>query len=115
MSYRLNLLRLKWCNFKATVTNQKCTNIWKFDFDLLRVELGPYGHFWQNKLKEQLSSAQLIGLYLEWNNFLYATQRHSEKSIDIHCKVTFGFKYRREKEKIWHFPKKVKVQSWIII
>ena len=25
--------------------------------------------------------------------FLYAIHKHSEKRIDIHCKVTFGFKY----------------------
>ena len=25
--------------------------------------------------------------------FLYAIHQHSEKSIDIHCKVSFGFKY----------------------
>ena len=24
---------------------------------------------------------------------LYAIHQHSEKRIDIHCKVTFGFKY----------------------
>ena len=25
--------------------------------------------------------------------FLYAIHQHAEKSIDIHCKVSFGFKY----------------------
>ena len=25
--------------------------------------------------------------------FLYAIHQHSEKRIDIHCQVTFGFKY----------------------
>ena len=25
--------------------------------------------------------------------FLYAIHQHSESRIDIHCKVTFGFKY----------------------
>ena len=25
--------------------------------------------------------------------FLYAINQHSETRIDIHCKVTFGFKY----------------------
>ena len=43
MSYRLRLLGLQLSNHKATVTHQKCTNIWNFDFDPLRVELGPYG------------------------------------------------------------------------
>ena len=28
------------------------------------------------------------------NYFLYAFTKNSEKRIDIHCKVTFGFKYR---------------------
>ena len=57
MSYRLSLLRLQLSSLKATVTHQT------FDFDHLLVELGPYGSlFWQNKLKEQLSCAQLTGL-----------------------------------------------------
>ena len=30
----------------------------------------------------------LVGM----KHFLYAIHRHSEKRIDIHCKVTFGFK-----------------------
>ena len=45
MSYRLSLLRLQLPNLEATVTHQKCTIISKFDFDYLRVELGPYGSF----------------------------------------------------------------------
>ena len=45
MSYRLNLLRLQLSNLKATVTHQKCTIILNFNFDPLRVELGPYGSF----------------------------------------------------------------------
>ena len=43
MSYRHSLLRLQLSNLKATVTPQKCTIISNFDFDPLRVELGPYG------------------------------------------------------------------------
>ena len=30
---------------------------------------------------------------IEMKQFLYAIHQHSEKCIDIHCKVTFGFKY----------------------
>ena len=48
MSYRF-LLRLQLPNLKATVgftvAHQKCTIISNFDFDLLRVELRPYGSF----------------------------------------------------------------------
>ena len=47
-------------NLKATVTHQKCTII--SDFDLLRIELWPYGSFFDDKIKEQLSYAHLIGL-----------------------------------------------------
>ena len=41
-SYRLTLLIFQLSNLKATVTHQKCTIISNFDFDPLRVELGPY-------------------------------------------------------------------------
>ena len=30
---------------------------------------------------------------IEMKQFLYAIHQHSEKRVDIHCKVTFGFKY----------------------
>ena len=30
---------------------------------------------------------------IEIKQFLYAIHQHSEKGIDIHCKVTFGLKY----------------------
>ena len=43
--YRLNLLRLKQSNLKATVRKRKCMNIGNFDFDPLRVKLGTYGSF----------------------------------------------------------------------
>ena len=45
MSYRLSLLRLQLSNLKATVTHQKCMIISNFYFDPLRIELGPYGSF----------------------------------------------------------------------
>ena len=45
MSYRLSLLRLQLSNIKAIVTHQKCMIISNFDFDPLRVELGPYGSY----------------------------------------------------------------------
>ena len=45
MSYRLSRLRLQLSSLKATVTHQKRTIISNFDFDPLRVELGPYGSF----------------------------------------------------------------------
>ena len=38
----------------------------------------------------------LIGI----KQFLYAIHQHSEKRIDIHCKVTFGFKYSLPKTDI---------------
>ena len=48
-------------------------------------------------LKQQIQRAivmcaidlSVIGM----KQFLYAIHQHSEKHIDIHCKVTFGFKY----------------------
>ena len=35
--------------------------------------------------------------FIGMKQFLYATHQHSERGIDIHCKVTFGFKYRTGK------------------
>ena len=35
----------KLSNLKAIVTQQKCMNIWNFNFDPFHVELGPYGYF----------------------------------------------------------------------
>ena len=48
MSYRPSLLRSQLSNLKATVTHHKCTIISNFDFDPLRVELGPYGSFFDD-------------------------------------------------------------------
>ena len=94
MSYRLSLVRLQLSNLKATVTNQKCMIISNFDFDPLRVELGPYGFLFLTKQTQRTTVMwaidwSLIGM----KQFLYAIQQHSEKRIDIHCKVTVGFKY----------------------
>ena len=59
MFYRLGLLKLQLSKLKARVTNQMCTIISYFDFDPLRVELGPYGSFFdETNSKEQLSCAQ---------------------------------------------------------
>ena len=88
MSYRLSLLRLQLSNLKATVTHQKCTIISNFDFDPLSVKLGPYGSFFDETVVICTIDWSLIGM----KQFLYAIRQHSEKRIDIHCKVTFGFK-----------------------
>ena len=45
MFYRLSLLRLQLSNLNTTATHRKYTIISNFDFDPLRVELGPYGSF----------------------------------------------------------------------
>ena len=94
MSYRLILLRLLLSNLNATVTHQKCTIISNFDFDSLRIELGPYDSVFDETCAIDLS---LIGM----KQFVYAIHQHSKKRIDIHCKVTFGFKYMFKKLLKW--------------
>ena len=38
----------------------------------------------------------LIGM----KQFLYAIHQHTEKRIDIHCKVSFGFKYNIQMQEL---------------
>ena len=35
--------------FYATVTYQKCTTIWNFDFEPLRFKIGSYGYVYDRK------------------------------------------------------------------
>ena len=59
-----------------------------FDFDPLRVDLGPYGSFFDETNTKNNCHVRNWGM----KPFLYAIHQHSEKRIDIHCKVTFGLK-----------------------
>ena len=100
MSYRLSLLRLQLSNLIATVTHQKCTIISNFDFDRLSVELGPYGSFFFFFFFVETNSKNNCHVrnWLVFNRnetILYAIHQHSEKHIDMDCKVTLGFKYIR--------------------
>ena len=93
MSYKLNLLRVQLSNLKATVTHHKCTVISNFDFDHVRVELGPYGSFLTKQTQRPIVTYAIDCSLIGMEQFLYAIHQHSEKRIAIHCKVTFGFKY----------------------
>ena len=44
--------------------------------------------------------------------FVYAIYQHSEKRIDIHCKVTFGFKYKRHISNVTEYLQ-VTVCIWV--
>ena len=62
-----------------------------FYFDPMRIELGPYISF----LRKQRT---IIMCATDWSlirmkQFLYGIHQHSEKRINISCKVTLGFKY----------------------
>ena len=93
MSYRLSLLRLQLSNVKATVTHQKCTIISNFNFDTLCVELGPYCSFLAKQTQRIMVMCAINWSLIGMKPFSYAIHQHSEKRIDIHCKVTFGFKH----------------------
>ena len=83
MSYRLSLLRLQLSSLKASVTHQKCTIISNFDFDPLRVELA--------FLTKQ--TQRTIVMCANRNKTIFICHSPTlRKGIDIHCKVTFGFK-----------------------
>ena len=93
MSYRLSLLRLQLSGLKATVTHQKCRIISNFDFDPLRVELGPYGSFFDETNSKNNCHVRNWLVFYRNETILYAIHQHSEKRIDTYCKVVFGFKY----------------------
>ena len=90
------IIRLQLFNLKATVTHQNNTIISNFDFDPFRVELGPYGSF---LVMTKQTQRTIVMCAIDWSligmkySFLYSIHQHTEKRIDIHCKVTFGFKY----------------------
>ena len=89
----LSLLSLQLSNLKATVTHQKFTIISNFDFDLLRVEFGPSAHFLTKQTQRTIVICAIDWSVIGMKQFLYAIHQHSEKRIDIHGKITFGFKY----------------------
>ena len=78
MSYRLSLLRLQLSNLKATVAHQKYTIISNFDFDPLRVELGPYGSFFEKQTQRTIVMCAIDWSLIGMKQILYATHQHSE-------------------------------------
>ena len=61
-------------NLKATVTHQKCTIISNFDFDPLRVELGPYSNFFdETNSKNWIAMCAIDWSLIGMKHFLYKT------------------------------------------
>ena len=84
MSYRLSLLRLQLSNLNTTAIHQKCTIISNFDFDPLRVELGPYSSFFFDETNSKNNCHCAIDCFLIGiKQFLYAIHQLSEKRINI--------------------------------
>ena len=91
--YRLSLLSLLLSNLRATVTYQKCTIISNFEFNPLRVELGPFGSIFDETNWKNNCYVHILLVINRNETILYVIHKHSEKRFDIHWKVAFGFKY----------------------
>ena len=103
MSY--SLLRLQLPNLEATVTLQKCTIISNFEFVILipcMLNKGLTVPFFINfyffdETNSKNNYHMRNCLVFNRNNFYMPStnlsHQHSVERIDIHCKLTFGFKY----------------------
>ena len=49
--------------------------------------------FWTKQTQRTIVVCAIDWSLIGINQFLYFAHQHSEKHIDIDCKVTFGFKY----------------------
>ena len=100
MSYRLSLLDCN-CPISKLQQHTKSEYYLKFRFRPLACWISAvrflFLSFFFLLLTKQ--TQRTIGIFaIDWSlnglkQFLYAIHQHSEKRIDIHCKVTFGFKY----------------------
>ena len=83
-----------------------CTIISNFDFDPLRVEIGPYGALFDETTSKNNCHVRNWLIFNRNETISYAIHQHPEKRIDINCKhgkVTFGFKY------IWRYQIRCRV------